>query len=141
MIYKKVTMSTYQCSVFFNICDSNLKVIEKCYGLPVAFAKYGICNRMRAYICVRISVIKCASSGPPCCFWCGRLVLSIPDKKFLADKSAAYRLPLWALGYSVPFPPRHFWKFTRTAQGCRHNSPTKQSQSYMVMVLYTSHIR
>ena len=45
----------------------------------MAFAKYGICNRMRAYICVRISVIKCASSEPPCCFWCGRLVLSIHD--------------------------------------------------------------
>ena len=48
----------------------------------MAFAKYGICNRMRAYICVRISVIKCASSGPPCCFWCGRLVLSIHDKYY-----------------------------------------------------------
>ena len=45
----------------------------------MAFAKYGICNRMRAYICVRICVIKCASSGPPCCSWCGRLVLSIHD--------------------------------------------------------------
>ena len=37
--------------------------------------EYGICNRMRAYICVRISVIKRASSGPPCCFWCGPISL------------------------------------------------------------------
>ena len=50
---------------------------RRCYGLPVAFAKY--VNWMRAYICVRISVIKRASSGPPCCFGVARLVLSIHD--------------------------------------------------------------
>ena len=55
------------------------QIVYYCYGLPMVFAKYGICNRMHAYICMRISVIKCASSGPPCCFWCGRLVLSIHD--------------------------------------------------------------
>ena len=38
--------------------------------------EYGICNRMRAYICVPISVIKGASSGPPCCFWCGSISLT-----------------------------------------------------------------
>ena len=27
-----------------------------CYGLPVAFAKYGICNRMRAYNYMRAHV-------------------------------------------------------------------------------------
>ena len=46
----------------------------------------GICqiwkyvNWMLAYICVRISLIKRASSGPPCCFGVVRLVLSIHDK-------------------------------------------------------------
>ena len=45
----------------------------------------GICqiwkyvNWMLAYICVRISLIKRASSGPPCCFGVVRLVLSIHD--------------------------------------------------------------
>ena len=32
---------------------------------------------MCAYICVRISVIKRVSSGPPCCFGVARFVLSI----------------------------------------------------------------
>ena len=31
------------------------------------------------YICVRISVIKRVSSGPPCCFGVARFVLSIHD--------------------------------------------------------------
>ena len=50
----------------------------------------GICqiwkyvNWMLAYICVRISLIKRASSGPPCCFGVVRLVLSIHDKNSLS---------------------------------------------------------
>ena len=49
------------------------------------WAPCGICqiwkyvNSMRAYICVRISLIKRVSSGPPCCFGVIRLVLSIHD--------------------------------------------------------------
>ena len=45
----------------------------------------GICqipkyvNWMRAYLCVRISVIKRTSSGPPCCFCVAHLVLLIHD--------------------------------------------------------------
>ena len=34
---------------------------------------------MRAYICLRISLMKPVSSGPPCCFGVVRLVLSIHD--------------------------------------------------------------
>ena len=50
------------------------------------WAPCGICqiwkyvNWMRAYISVRISLIKRVSSGPPCCFGVVRLVLSIHDK-------------------------------------------------------------
>ena len=39
----------------------------------------GICNQMRAYICVCISVIKRALSGPPCCLSVARLVLPVHD--------------------------------------------------------------
>ena len=49
------------------------------------WAPYGICqiwkyvNWMHAYICMHTSLIKCVSSGPPCCFGVVRLVLSIFD--------------------------------------------------------------
>ena len=35
--------------------------------------------KLDVYICVRISLIKRVSSGPPCCFGVVRLVLSIHD--------------------------------------------------------------
>ena len=49
----------------------------------------GICqiwkyvNWMLAYICVRISLIKRVSSGPPCCFGVVRLVLAIHDNLYV----------------------------------------------------------
>ena len=60
----------------------------------------GICqiwkyvNWMLAYICVRISLIKRASSGPPCCFGVVRLILSIHDsnKKIFIKKIWGHRL-------------------------------------------------